>query len=292
MQKANLARIRDNQRRSRARRKEYLQELEAKYRQCEQLGVNATAEMQAAARKVLEENRKLRALLKSRGVSNDDIDAAVGVDPDWAEEGLPPSEKLSNALQSRKPCCPGGGIEDELGARGGSDSVVTSPALGAKLQLQQPLSAGLHQQTLSAGLHAPPQMASLSLNAGPLSPQQGVSPMTGPEMTFPSVYHQPSQTYNHGPSPSSTNFSYSYPATAQWQPYESQGHHPAQAIPNYGNTSCVDAANIIRNMRAGVGAELEADLGCQQPGTNCKVENMVVFDVMEKYTSQPTDTWK
>ncbi|KAF2432585.1 hypothetical protein EJ08DRAFT_585201, partial [Tothia fuscella] len=68
-QKANLARIRDNQRRSRARRKEYLQELETKYRQCEQIGVEASSEMQVAARKVLEENRKLRTLLKSKGMS-------------------------------------------------------------------------------------------------------------------------------------------------------------------------------------------------------------------------------
>ncbi|KAF2103544.1 hypothetical protein NA57DRAFT_31753, partial [Rhizodiscina lignyota] len=66
-EKDNLARIRENQRRSRARRKEYLQELEAKWRACEQKGVEATAEVQAAARQVLEENRRLRALLKERG---------------------------------------------------------------------------------------------------------------------------------------------------------------------------------------------------------------------------------
>ncbi|KAF1817137.1 hypothetical protein P152DRAFT_382253, partial [Eremomyces bilateralis CBS 781.70] len=63
------ARIRDNQRRSRARRKEYLQELEEKYRHCEQMGVEASAEIQAAARKVLDENKKLRAILQQRGLS-------------------------------------------------------------------------------------------------------------------------------------------------------------------------------------------------------------------------------
>jgi len=54
--KAHLDRVRDNQRRSRARRKEYLVELEDKFRQCEQLGVEASSEMQAAARAVLAEN--------------------------------------------------------------------------------------------------------------------------------------------------------------------------------------------------------------------------------------------
>ncbi|KAK1918847.1 hypothetical protein P3342_010318 [Pyrenophora teres f. teres] len=59
----NLARIRDNQRRSRARRKEYLQELEAKLRSYEQIGIEASSEIQSAARRVLDENKKLRALL-------------------------------------------------------------------------------------------------------------------------------------------------------------------------------------------------------------------------------------
>ncbi|KAF1821778.1 uncharacterized protein K489DRAFT_299098, partial [Dissoconium aciculare CBS 342.82] len=63
------ARIRDNQRRSRARRKEYLQDLEVRFRNCEQLGVEASAEIQAAARRVVDENKRLRMLLKQRGLS-------------------------------------------------------------------------------------------------------------------------------------------------------------------------------------------------------------------------------
>ncbi|KFY13345.1 hypothetical protein V492_03333 [Pseudogymnoascus sp. VKM F-4246] len=70
--KANLARIRDNQRRSRARRKEYLQELEGRVRQCELTGVEASSEIQGAARKVIEENRRLRLLLAQHGLSLDD----------------------------------------------------------------------------------------------------------------------------------------------------------------------------------------------------------------------------
>ncbi|OBT71419.1 hypothetical protein VF21_09805 [Pseudogymnoascus sp. 05NY08] len=70
--KANLARIRDNQRRSRARRKEYLQELEGRLRQCELTGVEASSEIQGAARRVIEENRRLRLLLAQHGLSPDD----------------------------------------------------------------------------------------------------------------------------------------------------------------------------------------------------------------------------
>ncbi|MCJ1455915.1 hypothetical protein MMC28_006272 [Mycoblastus sanguinarius] len=56
----NPARVRENQRRSRARRKEYLQELEAKIRKCETLGVQASMDIQIAARGVAEENTRLR----------------------------------------------------------------------------------------------------------------------------------------------------------------------------------------------------------------------------------------
>ncbi|KAL6923561.1 hypothetical protein FSHL1_000810 [Fusarium sambucinum] len=72
-QKANLARIRDNQRRSRARRREYLQELEQRLRMYELQGVEASSEVQHAARRVAEENRQLRGLLNRHGIGDDYI---------------------------------------------------------------------------------------------------------------------------------------------------------------------------------------------------------------------------
>lgn len=57
---ANLKRIRDNQRRSRQRRKEYLQELETKVRDFEHQQVQATVEMQSAARRVNDQNKLLQ----------------------------------------------------------------------------------------------------------------------------------------------------------------------------------------------------------------------------------------
>ncbi|RSL67735.1 hypothetical protein CEP54_003143 [Fusarium duplospermum] len=72
-QKANLARIRDNQRRSRARRREYLQELEQRLRVYELQGVEASSEVQQAARRVAEENRQLRGLLNRHGITDDYI---------------------------------------------------------------------------------------------------------------------------------------------------------------------------------------------------------------------------
>ncbi|KAI9730715.1 MAG: hypothetical protein M1834_005684 [Cirrosporium novae-zelandiae] len=70
----NLARIRENQRRSRARRKEYLQDLERKFRNCELNGIQASSELQTAARKVADENKRLRQLLRQHGVEETEIE--------------------------------------------------------------------------------------------------------------------------------------------------------------------------------------------------------------------------
>lgn len=72
------SRIRDNQRRSRARQKEYIHELEEKVQTCERLGVQASLEIQQAARNVLEENKRLRALLLSRDLGGGGLEGGGG----------------------------------------------------------------------------------------------------------------------------------------------------------------------------------------------------------------------
>ena len=119
-EKANLARIRDNQRRSRARRKEYLQELEARLRQCELQGIEASAEIQLAARRVADENRKLRILLGQHGVGDDIVETFLQstASPDrtlggsYCGGGRTPSsgavQVLEHLMIARKPCCSDG----------------------------------------------------------------------------------------------------------------------------------------------------------------------------------------
>ncbi|KAG5958051.1 hypothetical protein E4U58_005562 [Claviceps cyperi] len=68
-------RIRDNQRRSRARRKEYVENLERKVQEYEKQGVIATLEMQHAARLVALENSRLRLMLARAGATEADIEA-------------------------------------------------------------------------------------------------------------------------------------------------------------------------------------------------------------------------
>ncbi|KAJ2976732.1 hypothetical protein NUW58_g8013 [Xylaria curta] len=71
------ARLRRNQRNSRARKQAYVQDLERRWNSCVRLGVQATTEMQKEARRVQEENRLLRALLHQQGFNDVAIQEAV-----------------------------------------------------------------------------------------------------------------------------------------------------------------------------------------------------------------------
>ncbi|KAH7165688.1 hypothetical protein EDB81DRAFT_261487 [Dactylonectria macrodidyma] len=79
---ASAIRIRDNQRRSRARHKEYVEGLQAKLQELERRGVEATLEMQQAARNVNIENSRLRMLLSYHGVTTEEIDKFLKSFPD------------------------------------------------------------------------------------------------------------------------------------------------------------------------------------------------------------------
>ncbi|KAG7287924.1 hypothetical protein NEMBOFW57_007442 [Staphylotrichum longicolle] len=106
--KQTSTRVRDNQRRSRARKKEYLQDLERRVRQAEQQGVQASAAIQAAARQVAEENQKLRQLLRHHGVNDRNIEtylsSGVVVVPPGDSRVQPgdchvDNTKISNAIE-------------------------------------------------------------------------------------------------------------------------------------------------------------------------------------------------
>ncbi|KAF2108312.1 hypothetical protein BDV96DRAFT_263217 [Lophiotrema nucula] len=68
-------RIRENQQRSRARRKDLIESLQKRVHHYELNGVKATQEVQHAARRVVRENEQLRSLLALRGVSREEVDS-------------------------------------------------------------------------------------------------------------------------------------------------------------------------------------------------------------------------
>jgi hypothetical protein len=66
-------RLRDSQRQSRARRRDFIEDLQRRIRNYEQTGVQATLAMQQAARHVAQENVRLRTLLLQHGISPDEV---------------------------------------------------------------------------------------------------------------------------------------------------------------------------------------------------------------------------
>ncbi|KAM7206838.1 hypothetical protein V8F20_002544 [Naviculisporaceae sp. PSN 640] len=110
-EKSNLARIRENQRRSRARRREYVQELEQRLRLVEIQGIEASAEIQVVARKVAEENKKLRVLLNKNGITNDAIESflASGLTQSPRSVGGGSVGPLAVLTSSSSSCCAVGG---------------------------------------------------------------------------------------------------------------------------------------------------------------------------------------
>ncbi|KAK3943856.1 hypothetical protein QBC46DRAFT_22445 [Diplogelasinospora grovesii] len=198
-EKANLARIRDNQRRSRARRKEYLQELEQRLRLVELQGIEASSEIQLAARKVAEENKKLRMLLNRHGINDDSIDAFLGSgivappgDSNIASQyrTVNPGnavQTLEQLLGPRRPTCldpnapffpmppgvgGGGGRMMDPGGRTSRETSVTSSISTVWDGLQPP--ANQHGRALSAGVMSqPPRLQ-------PQQQQQYVPPTTAP----------------------------------------------------------------------------------------------------------------
>lgn len=86
------ARIRENQRRSRTRRKEYVQRLEQRLWSFERLGVAATQEVQKAGRKVARENELLRSLLLLHGVTEKSVEEYL------ESRGQPTTSTLSQCM--------------------------------------------------------------------------------------------------------------------------------------------------------------------------------------------------
>uniref|UniRef100_A0A8H7N5W8 BZIP domain-containing protein n=1 Tax=Bionectria ochroleuca TaxID=29856 RepID=A0A8H7N5W8_BIOOC len=122
---------RENQRRSRARRRDYVQYLEARVREYEKTGAQATIEMQQAARAVQAENKSLRAILASYGLSPAAIQMKIDEDLKRAEP--PPSTSdlqvhPEPTTPLEKPCEEAAAILAQLG--NGSDSSSLRSLLG------------------------------------------------------------------------------------------------------------------------------------------------------------------
>lgn len=264
----NLARIRDNQRRSRARRKEYMHELEAKLRSYEQIGIEASSEIQTAARRVLHENQKLRSLLHGRGVSESEILAALEDMSDRRYEHDTAASRLHAMLERRV----------NTNVVSSTSSPIPSYTRAASIPRQKP--------PVPPVTIPPTRPTALSYNDSP-SPGSMVSTMsTPPPASYPATLYTTPMTPSAAQIKSEHvqyDYPYDQPYGNAWA-YSSDGNYTAEPVSYYNSSSCVDAANIIRTMRVGVGPGLEADLGCHASDRRCFVNDATVFSAMDRYS--------
>ncbi|KAG9194491.1 hypothetical protein G6011_04526 [Alternaria panax] len=264
----NLARIRDNQRRSRARRKEYMHELETKLRSYEQIGVLASSEIQSAARRVLLENRKLRSLLHERGVSESEIVAALEGMSDRRYEHDTAASRLHAMLERR--------VNTNVVSSTGSP--VPSYERAASMSRKKPSAPPV---TIP-----PTRQAALSYNDSP-SPGSVVSSMsTPPPASYPTTLYTTPMTPSAAQIKSEHaqyDYPYDQPYSSAWA-YSSDCNYTAEPVSYHNSSSCVDAPNINRTMRASVGPGLEVDPGCYTSVRHCYVNNATAFNVFDRYS--------
>lgn len=307
-EKANLARIRDNQRRSRARRKEYLQELEARLRQCELHGIEASAEIQVAARKVAEENRKLRGLLALHGIDHDSTEAYLHSSPTGEiqlSSQIPsqsaPVQALQQLLQTRKPCCAEmrTGLTVNTGDLDSREGSLTSvSASQSSWDLNRLSSSGTLNHTGNGTPHqfiAPNSAArsatsSISYHSHHNVPRhQGLASVSGPRNPSPASMSNQPQMFELDPRLSQSNppqYITHQPVPQQLQPHGTLQSTYTPTTPGSPNAnSCVFAADMISTMSGGDPNAVSADLGCL-PGMDCDVDNQLVFHVMDRYSEQ------
>lgn len=103
----NASRLRENQRRSRARKKEYLLSLEARFQACQRTGIEANVDIQIAAKRVVRENLILRGMLKMRGVTDGEIEKTL---KDGGEACVNAETAVEGVLKvlGKRPCSGGG----------------------------------------------------------------------------------------------------------------------------------------------------------------------------------------
>ncbi|TLS23456.1 uncharacterized protein PpBr36_06546 [Pyricularia pennisetigena] len=124
------SRVRDSQRASRARKRELFESLRARIAEFERRGVQATLEMQQAARAVAEENTQLRNLLALRGVSQAEVDAFLQRGEVTQAAGLAPTHSCATEPPLAGPPHPNVHSRNVAG----DPAVVDASVVGEQLQ--------------------------------------------------------------------------------------------------------------------------------------------------------------
>ena len=219
-------------------------------------------EIQASARLVAEENKRLRALLHSRGIMSQEIDTAIGAP--GAGTGAPSKAEILEAkLNTKKPCsgnsCNGGG--SKIGCSRSQPDISN--------QSQAP--TGARDSLCKRPLPLMPLMTAVS-NPSVLP----TSPLLESRLSSSSLTSSSLTTPAFSPMEPPTHFKDHF--------QEASPDLSAEISPGNDTSSCTFAANIITSMRADISAEeVKVELGCGD-NVECKVDNATFFTAMDRYT--------
>lgn len=244
------ARVRDNQRRSRARRKEYLHELEAKLQECKRLGIQASVDIQTAARVVSMENARLKEENMRLSEENQKLTAML------RESG---GDRRTSTTIS---------IPESTTARRGYyvDPSKGEPYVAMKNAVRGPMGDGY------SGIEPPMGLTKIS---GPTAP-----PTFNTYESFETEMPDPDDSLP----PASDQLTVSSEQILR----TSLPNPTAELVLGDDTSSCEYAAHIITSMRGDISTDdVRADLGCGndvQEWPKCKVNNSKLFIAMDRYT--------
>lgn len=273
--KSNPTRVRDNQRRSRARQKEYIRDLESKLQTYERQGVQASLEIQAAARSVLDENRRLRALLllPLRSSSSSVPMMMTTMMTTTEEQVMLKSEVVDDGESSVR-----GSETGKLRAmleKSGSSCSSTSSGTGKCCGAVAATAAQAQAKPADENISPPPPSSAACIKTDPSSSPRSppkCSSLPPPAAAVPGLFPEPDPT-----SPTTK------PVPDASHPSLGQGCNNNNS--GTASTSCALAVSIITGMRADVSAdEVQVALGCGLDGVReCEVENSRLFSTLDQY---------
>ncbi|TLD21637.1 bZIP transcription factor-like protein [Venturia nashicola] len=248
--------VRDNQRRSRARHKEFVDDLKRRIQEYERNGVEVTKEIQQTARRVHEDNLKLRQLLAQKGVSDAETNSFLsGSDP--PANPLPPPKSVASPIQTPTPP-----VDTHFLSR------TLPPPIHrhSEPELKLPPMRTLEDNAQLERLHVDPALA-------------------GPRMLFNDMRRAGSisemECESQDSEPHIRPISRCPPSEASsCRPISTQ--EMSETIRSPHETSCEDAASIIAGMRGHADREqVREELGCGGR-RNCAVKNMTLFQLMDQ----------
>jgi hypothetical protein len=270
---AHIEKNRVNQRNFRARRQAYIQELEEQIRNLKDERLQATKEMQTAARLVLDENRKLRWFLEHDfGISKWQLDLYLSA----LEQGRESHSTIFKASQAS------------------SDSAVRHPkSKSPHLTFQEPaMSSNYFNVAPRENKLREPQISTLMPNTRSLREEAVASPSTqtrnfevqisnSNSKTTPSRISVASGLQEDHVNSRSFDGGGSTPADGVQEPPRGPGTF-STSTEGKGDRSCEEAAMIIASLRGGeMSDEIFGELGCSSD-KSCAVNNLSIFELLDR----------